>query len=226
MPDALRNHLRNLPPEPVSATLGSLTPGASLDIERFNFIAGTSAAKLPEWDSSKEGCGMLDKDFGRGRICYEPCVDGCSDMLDDDKDDYPGVSLSICGRTNDQIKNGVQCDPESPATTGAALDGRAWVALNIDPEMTGTVKSSCQFNGHVASGVVYTLVGGDVYLEGAKLAVAAAIDNLPSFIVKSQESPFSAVRVDGQFTAPNLNINWSDADGSCAALLDKRHELF
>lgn len=226
VPDALRDHLRNLPPEAVTATLSDLKPGAALDIERFDFIAGTTAGKLPEWDSSVTGCGLLDTSIGRGRICSEQCVEGCEFLTDDDDDTFPGVTLSICGRTTDEIEQGVQCDPEKPALSGAALDGKAWVALNIDPEMTGQVTSSCEFGGHVASGVVYTLVGGDVFLEGAPLAVAAAIDNLPSFIVKSEESPFQAVRVDGQHGGPNINITWDDADGSCAELVKRRHELF
>jgi hypothetical protein len=226
VPDALQAHLRNLPPEAVKATLSNLSPGAALEIERFDFVAGTTGDKLPAWDSSVTGCGMLDTDVGRGRICSEQCVEGCDLLTDDDSDSFPGVTLSICGRTTEEIEGGVQCDPEQPALSGAALDGKAWVALNIDPEMKGTVTNSCQFNGNVASGVVYTLVGGDVFLEGAPLAVAAAIDNLPSFIVKSAESPFQAVRVDGQHGGPNLNVTWGDADGSCATLLNKRHELF
>jgi len=226
VPDALRDHLRNIPPQAVTATLSNLSPGAALDIERFNFIAGTTAGKLPEWDSSVTGCGMLDTGVGRGRICSEMCVDDCASLTDDDQDSYPGVTLSICGRTTEEIEQGVECDAEKPALSGAALDGKAWVALNIDPQMEGTVTSSCQFEGNVASGVVYTLVGGDVFLEGAPLAVAAAIDNLPSFIVKSEESPFQAVRIDGQHGGPNINITWDDPDGSCAELLKQRNTLF
>ncbi len=226
VPEALRNHLRNLPPEPVGARLSNLEPGATLTMDRFNFFAGTSANTLPAWNSAKTGCGALDTGVGRGRICSEACVEGCNELTDDDQDGFPGVTLSICGLSPVNISEGVQCNAEEPAFSGATLDGKAWVALNIDPQLEGTVKSSCQFSGKVASSVVYTLVGGDVFLSTAPLAVAAAIDNLPSFIVKSDQSPFSAVRVDGEYAAPNLEVSWDDADGSCATFLGKRNELF
>ncbi len=226
VPDALRNQLRNLQPDDVAATLSSLAAGAAIDIERFDFIAGTTAAKLPEWNTSKTGCGILDTSVGRGRICQEACVETCSEMTDDDQDSFPGVTLSLCGRTPDEIDHGVICDAERPALSGATLDGTTWGALKIDPQLAGTVASSCQFGGDVSSSIAYAIVGGDVFLMGAALAVAATIDNQPSFAVRPADSSFAAVRADGQYTAPNLGVTWDDADGSCAALVARRAELF
>jgi hypothetical protein len=198
--------------------------GANVALEKFKVTAGSSktGAALPSWDAGAQGCDSAA--IGHSNVCEAACVDDCAGLRDDDKDGYPGITLDVCGVTSDD--KGKTCNTESPADPGVTIQGRAFAALEVDPQFTGVAKSSCELTGTVSTGVRYTVVGADVTLAGGPIAVAAAISALPSLEVKTDQSKLTMVRVDGKYGTPDLKLSASDPLAACKTILAKKNELF
>jgi hypothetical protein len=77
----------------------------------------------------------------------------------------------------------------------------------------------------VDTGVLYNLVGADIYLAGTPISVASAIKSLPMFQVDPAESRFRMVRIDGQYGAPDWGVNTADPAAACATILSRMNEL-
>ena len=71
----------------------------------------------------------------------------------------------MCGRA--QGEEGKPCNIDSPTDPGVTIQGRAFAALEVDPQFNGVATSSCQLSGTVDTGVRYTVVGADVTLSGS-----------------------------------------------------------
>ncbi len=90
---------------------------------------------------------------------------------------------------------------------------------------TGTFKSSCELTGNADSMVLYNLVGADVYLAGAPIAVSSAIESLPTFQVDPTASKVRMVRIDGQYGAPNWMVDPTKPGAACATIISKANLL-
>lgn len=223
-PKALSDALPGLSPAPVGGTLSGEAPGSEIALERFTVTAGSSktGADLPLWDTDAAGCDAGD--VGHSNQCEAACVSDCAALRDDDGDTYPGITLDVCGRSQDD--EGKPCNTEDPAEPGVTIQGRAFAALEVDPQFTGIAKSSCELAGNVSTGVRYTVVGADITLTGGQIAVGAAIDALPTLEVLTGQSKLTMVRVDGKYGTPDLDLGALDALAACELVIEKKNELF
>lgn len=224
VPKALEEALPGLIPASVGGTLSGTAPGSDVTLEKFTVTAGSSktGAALPSWDTNASGCNAVD--VGHSNVCEAACVDDCAGLRDDDGDSYPGITLDVCGVTADD--KGKVCNTESPADPGVTIQGRAFAALEVDPQFTGVAKSSCELTGKVSTGVRYSVVGADVTLAGGPIAVGAAISALPTLEVKTDQSKLTMVRVDGKYGTPDLKLDAGDPLAACKTILAKKNELF
>lgn len=226
VPDALLDALPSLGATTVSGTLAGTTAGSDVAFDRFVVTAGSSqtGANLPKWDAESPGCDAAN--IGHTNVCEATCVNDCPSLRDDDNDSYPGITLGVCGRTEDDDSAGKPCNVDSPTDPGVTIQGRAFAALEVDPKFSGVAKSSCELAGTVDTNVTYSVVGADVTLSGAPISVAAALSALPSLLVKSDQSKLSLVRVDGKYASPDLKLDTSDPLAACKTVLEKRNEIF
>lgn len=223
VPDELLTALPGLTSKAVGGVLADTAPGAAVTFEKFLVTAGSTKTgdALPSWDTEAAGCDAFD--IGHS-ACEPTCVSDCAALVDHDNDGYPGVTLDVCGRTQDD--EGKPCNADDPTNPGITIQGRAFAALEVDPQFSGTATSSCELRGAVDSGVHYTVVGADVTLTGSPIPVYAAIEALPTLLVQPTESKLSMVRVDGKYATPDLKLDPSDPLAACKAILAKRNELF
>lgn len=212
---------------PVAGAVDGTQPGAAVGLERITVTVGASVASggaaLPAWDTAASGCS--DPDLGRTPQCEAACVSDCAPLRDDDGDGYPGVSVDVCGTTQDDVQSGALCRPEAPNEPGSTLQGRAFIDLEVDPRLTGEARSSCEVVGAADSQVRYQLVGADLYLAGAPLAVSGVIKSLPSIQVDPAQSRFRMVRIDGQHGASDWGVDPADPAAACATVLARVNEL-
>jgi hypothetical protein len=223
-PDAFIKALPGLTAAPTAGSLGGLSSGSSVDLERFVVTAGSSkaGADLPGWKVSDPACGAP----GIGHTsCDMACVDDCAAVRDDDGDMLPGVTLHVCGKTPDDVKKGVACNAEQPDEPGVTLQGKAFLDLEVDPRFSGVASSSCEITGTIDTGVNYNVVGADVFLAGGSISVTSAIRSLPTFEVDGAASKFRMVRIDGQFGAPDWQVSPADPAGACSILIQRANEL-
>ena len=223
-PDPFLKALPKLTAVPIAGTLGGLTSGSTVDLERLVVTAGSTktGAALPGWKASDPAC-QAD-DIGH-TDCDMTCVDDCASLRDDDGDTYPGVTLHVCGKTPDDVKKGVECNAEQPNEPGATLQGKAFLDLEVDPKFSGQAASSCELSGTIDTGVNYNIVGADIFLTGGSIGVTSAIKSLPIFEVDSAASKFRMVRIDGQFGAPDWQVDPADPAGACSILIQRANEL-
>lgn len=224
IPPALAGALPNIQLQAGSATLDGTAPGAKITSSKVVFVAGatTQDAQLPKWDLSNSACSGTG--IGNGTTCDTTCVQSCSNLRDDDGDGYPGITLGVCGMTQSDRTQHVPCNITDPANTSATLQGRAFLDLQIDPTLSGTVKSSCEITGNVNATMVYNLVGADVWLEGGQLAVNDAIKSLPTFTVDPTQSEYRMLRVDGKDGAVNWNLPTAISD-ACASVVAHKNDF-
>ncbi len=224
VPQALSDALPGLTPSAVGGTLSSDKAGADVALDRFVVTAGSSktGASLPSWDTTLSGCDAFD--IGHSNVCEAKCVDDCAALIDDDGDGYPGITLDVCGRTQDD--EGKPCNTESPSDPGVTIQGKAFAALEVDPQFTGIAKSSCELSGSVSTNVRYTVVGADVTLTGAPIAVSVAIEALPILNVKQDQSKPTMVRIDGKYGSPDLKLDPADPLAACKIVLANKNQLF
>jgi hypothetical protein len=225
IPQALQDAMPNIQLGSGSATLNSTAPGATITSSQVVFVAGasTQGAQLPKWNTSDSSCGT--QGIGTTNQCDTNCVQSCSDLRDDDNDGFPGITVGICGKTQNDQQQNVPCYTTDPATAGATLQGQAYLDLQINPTLTGTVQSSCEITGDVNASIVYNIVGADVTLEGsAPLPVTQDIEALPTFTVQPSQSEYKMLRVDGK----DGSINWqlsSDPAGACKTILAHQNDF-
>jgi hypothetical protein len=224
VPETLIKALPKLLTEPFGGALAGTSDGAGIDLERFTVTAGTtkSGDAMPKWDVGDPACG--GDDIGRTK-CEPTCVDDCAAMRDDEGDQYPGVTVQVCGVTQDDIQKNLLCDPYEPNQPGTTLQGQAFVDLQVDPKFTGTVKNSCEILGSVDTDVLYNVIGADIFLKGGAIGVTSAIQSLPIFNVDPKESKFRMIRIDGQYGAPDWGTNPLDPEAACATLIQRENEL-
>lgn len=224
VPEKLLAAFPTLAANVVGGTLSGTAAGADVTLEQFVVTAGSSSsgAALPRWDTKAAGC--TDGAIGHTNQCEDTCVDDCGSLVDDDADGFPGVTLGVCGiAEGDEAK---PCNVDDPSMPGVTIQGRAFTALEVNPQFTGKATSSCKLEGTVDTDVVYTVVGADVTLAGSQIPVASAIDALPTLIVKPDQSKLTMVRIDGKYASPDLMVTAADPVPACAAVLAKRNELF
>lgn len=223
-PDSFISALPKIAAPPVAGTLDGLAKGAVMTLDPFTVTAGTSKSggAMPKWDVNNMAC--LPANLGRAD-CEVMCVDDCAAMRDDDGDTYPGMTMNVCGKTPDDVKNGVKCNAEAPNEPGTTLQGRAFLNLEVTPKLSGTAVSSCELSGTVDSDVLYNVVGADVYLTGGQIGVTSAIKSLPTFDVDPTLSKFRMIRIDGQYGAPNWAVDPSNASAACAVLNQRVNEI-
>jgi hypothetical protein len=225
VPKTLLGALPNLPTTPVSGALGGLSAGASVSVERFTITIGSSktGADLPSWDPSSGPCTATS--LGRTNQCEASCVDDCAGLRDDDADSYPAATVDVCGKTQSDVSSGVPCNAATPDVPGTTLQGRAFVDMEVNPKLDGAAKSACEIEGTIDSDVLYNLVGADIYLAGAQIGVTSALKSLPAFQVHPADSRFRMVRIDGQFGAPDWDVDPAKRAETCATLLSRSNEL-
>lgn len=223
VPDGLRGALPGLEVTPITGTLAQEAPGAKVTFARLQFTAGAapSVETLPSWDVNDPACDAWE--LGRSETCEAKCVEDCGTLRDHDGDNFPGVTLDVCGRTQDD--EGKQCPAEDPAN-GVTVQGRAFTVIRVDPELGGTATSSCEITGNVDASIQYSIIGADVQLAGLPLPVSSAIEALPNLQVKPEESKMRLVRVDGRYGTKELGLDPSNPAAACEKLLEQKNELF
>ncbi len=224
VPQALLDAFPTLAANVVAGTLSDTAPGADIALEQFVVTAGSSksGAALPKWDTKAAGC--TAGDIGHTNKCEATCVSDCAALRDDDSDGFPGVTLGVCGRAKGE--DGKACNVDDPSQPGVTIQGRAFTALEVNPQFSGKAESSCKLDGTVDTSVVYTVVGADVALSGSSIPVSSAIEALPSLVVQSAKSKLTMVRIDGKYATPDLKIDPADALAACKSIIAKKNELF
>jgi hypothetical protein len=199
-----------------TGTVGGTAPGSSVTMNPLQVVVGStkSGSSMPSWNTMTSGC--TASGIGNTNACDTTCVADCASLRDDDMDGFPGVTVQVCGETPSD-KN-LTCYASTPSKAGVTLQGEAFIDIEVNPTFTGTAVSSCELSGTVDSQVLYNVVGADVYLAGAPISVASAIESLPTFQVDPTLSKFKMVRIDGQYGAPDWNVDPTQASAACATL--------
>lgn len=210
---------------PAHVTLDSLSPGAAFNPERSTFITGADPATdpLPSWDTNTTYCAQ-DPNAGRTSQCEAQCVD-CASTSDDDGDGNPGDTIDVCGRTASDTQSHTTCDTANPDNGGVTIQGQAYIDFMTNPQLGGTVKSSCEISGNVDAEVTYHVIGGNVYLQNTPLKVADIITSLPSFQVSKSDSKYEMVRVDGKYGTMDWKLDMSDAAAACTTAIQQQNSL-
>jgi hypothetical protein len=211
----------------VGGTLDGAKSGSGIALERFTVTVGSTKGgdMLPKWDTAGAACSKPT--VGHTNACETTCVDDCAALRDDDGDTYPGVTIAVCGLTASDQKNGVPCHVDHPDDPGATLQGKAFLDIQVDPQFSGTAKSSCELVGSVdaSTEIRYQIVGTDIWLTGSPLGVDQTIGSLPSFQVDPAASKFRMVRVDGKYGAPDWKLDPQQQSAACAAIDQRVNEL-
>lgn len=224
-PEAL---IRALPVASVGRATGTLRDAGTetlVDFSRITFTVGTpkTGDEMPAWQETKAGCN--DVALGRGQQCAEECVSACEELVDHDHDGYPGVSVHVCGYTDDDRTHAVACNPEEPSEPGTTIQGRAMLDMQVDPLMQNArVASSCAIEGPLDAHIRYNVIGADLYVTNTQISVVSATRSLPVYEVQP-DSRFWAVRIDGKYGSPNWDADFSDPVRACAAAIARRNEI-
>ena len=211
-----------------TAQLSSPLAGGTLSAGALDFSIGTdeAIATAPSWLMDQPGCGMNDNGPGRSSECEEACVSDCSKLVDDDADGWPGVTVFVCGYTDDDKKKSVPCNAEEPNEAGATIQGRALMNLQVEPlTLTGQAVSSCEVAGTLDAAIAYNVIGADLYLANTQISVTSAIKSLPQYAVNTTASRFRLVRIDGKHGAPDWGPSWSEPLASCRQIIAKQNDL-
>lgn len=211
-----------------TAKLSSRTPGGTLSAGALDFSIGTDegVATAPTWLMEKSGCGINDNGPGRSSQCEDGCVSDCSKLVDDDADGWPGVTVFVCGYTQEDLDKKVACRADEPNMAGATIQGRALMNLQVEPlTLTGQAVSSCEVGGTLDAAIAYNVIGADLYLANTQISVTSAIKSLPQYTVNTSESRFRLVRIDGKHGAPDWGPDWSDPLASCRQIIAKQNDL-
>ena len=227
-PSALLDAFASLSPAKATAKVQGTDPGARFVSDALSFGVGTRKPydQSPVWLSDAPGCGAMDIDKGRGVRCEGDCVSSCDELTDDDSDGKPGVTVHVCGYTNDDKQQGVTCQAQSPSTAGSTLQGTASMTIHVSGmQASGKAMSSCEIEGRLTAGIHYQVVGADLYLANAPISVTSAILSLPHYQVNDEKSRFRLVRVDGSHGAPDWGLNLRDPVAACHTVIAHQNEL-
>lgn len=224
-PKSFIDALPNIVTTPATGTLSGKDVGSTIALGPLVVTVGSSkqGATMPKWDTATTSCSATG--LGATNTCETSCVDDCASMRDDDEDTYPGVTVHVCGYTPDDTKGNVKCNAEDPATPGATLQGKAFIDIEVNPTFNGATKSSCELTGTVDTQVLYNVVGADIRLAGGQISVTSAIKSLPIFQVDPQASKFRMVRIDGQYGAPDWQVNPAQPGAACQTINMRVNEL-
>jgi hypothetical protein len=220
IPTKLIQSLSLIPPVDVNG----LSTQKKLSFDTMEFTWGSREGNMPAWDTERSGCGMTSLEPGRSNQCEVACVDGCENLHDDEKDDYPGVTVHLCGTTQDDVAAKVTCQAEEPATPGVTLQGLIRMAFRTDLTLSGDAKSACEASGSFHSNTVYSVVGADAYLANSRISVASVIRSLPLFEGIEEESRWRMIRVDGRHGAADWQLP-ADSVGRCAVARSHRNDF-
>jgi hypothetical protein len=209
---------------PVRGELDDVLVGGGFKLDRLTVTAGSAKAgeAMPTW---KPGGICDDVGPSADASCSTTCVEDCAALRDDDGDQYPGVTLELCGKTKFDVRDGNECHIENPNEAGATLQGKAFIGLEIDPQISGKAVSSCEMQGSIDTSFRLSVVGADVYLAGLPVPVSTFVGSVPEFSVDASSSAVRLVRIDGQYGAPDFDVHPSDKASACAAILAKKDEL-
>jgi hypothetical protein len=228
IPHTFTSHIADIPPVNAGGAVGGPRGADAVTFDRLRFTWGTrdTGDTLPSWQAEKQECGASATDLGRSGACEDTCVDACGGIEDDDADGYPGVTLHVCGTTQDDVSAQVRCNPETPTVPGATLQGRIAMVLRSEVSFAGHAKSSCELTGPFDSSTTYGVVGADVYLTNAKVGVASALKSLPIFDAHADESLLRAIRIDGRHGTEDWAVPLDeDPAAACAVLRARQNEL-
>ncbi len=219
-----------LPLTPMGEATGLLSKpqiGAGIDLSRMTFLIGTreKGDAMPGWQSEVDGCGMNDIAPGRSSVCDQKCVTGCDLLADDDHDQWPGVTVHVCGLTEDDKQQNVACNAENPSEPGVTIQGRSVLDLQVDPLFSPEVRSSCELTGRLDTEIHYNVCGADLYLMNTPISVTSAIASLPVYKVNSQLSTFRAVRIDGRHGAPSWDPDFGKLLDTCRRVIERQNEI-
>ncbi len=227
-PKALLDAVPNASVGQTTASLSSTAQGATMSAGPMNFSIGTdtNAAQAPTWLMENPGCGMNDNAPGRTSECESSCVSDCGKLVDDDADGWPGVTVQVCGFTDEDKQQNVPCNTEAPNVAGATIQGRAMMNLQVEPlTLTGQALSSCEIAGSLDAAISYNVVGADLYLANTQISVTSAIKSLPVYSVNTDESRFRLVRIDGKHGAPDWDPDWGAPLASCRRIIENQNDL-
>jgi hypothetical protein len=208
-----------------AGTVAGKDPGAAVSLDRFTVTLGSTktGASMPKWDTATASCNVAK--LGATSVCETACVDDCLATRDDDGDLFPGMTVEVCGYTPDDTKQNVPCHGDTPDVPGSTLQGKAFIDIEVDPKCDGVAKSSCEIVGNVDTGVLYNVLGGDIYLAGSPITLTSAIKSLPTFQVDPAASKFRMVRIDGQYGAPDFEVDPAQPGAACATIIQRVNEL-
>lgn len=223
--DGLRAALPGLVVPKGKGKLGGTENGASFEPERFTFALGTKTQEGPmaTWKGGAD-CDNTQSPLGTGEGCVEKCVTDCSDVVDSDSDKLPGVSMAVCGFSQDEAQ-GAQCNTEEPEQPGVTLQGKAGLNFRVNPLLKGAAESSCVVRGGVDASIEYNVIGANVRLTGGILSVKLVQDAIPAFNVIPEKSQFVALRVDGKYGTTDLSLPADNPQMACKKALDNRNLL-
>jgi hypothetical protein len=125
-----------------------------------------------------------------GATVPEVCVSHWDNVIDEDGDGHPGVSLQV---TTDPVN---------------AIWGQAYTTWRTNPHMHGEAWSSTLIQGDLSPTMEYDVVGSGATMEGIPMDEPTVKLNIPRFLIPAEGSSFRQVRVDGLHGSENL-----DADG-------------
>lgn len=221
--EGLRAELPGLVVPKGKGKLGGTADGASFEPERLTFVLGSQSLKGPmaAWKGGPI-CDDPKAPLGTGEGCEEQCVTSCGDVIDSDEDKLPGVSMAVCGRTPDELQ-GTKCNTEHPEEPGVTLQGTAAINFRVNPLLKGKAESSCLVRGNVDAEIDYNVLGANVRLAGGILSVKQVRDAIPVFDVLPETSQFVAVRVDGQYGSPKLEIAADNPKAACKMAIDNQN---
>jgi len=208
-------------------TLAGLGKGSGFALQRLTFTIGTDKTgdAMPTWQMDKPGCGMSDIQVGRTEQCSQDCVSDCGGLVDDDHDGWPGVTVHVCGLTEEDMQQKVPCNAETPTEPGTTIQGRAMLDLQVDPLLSGTTVSSCEVSGDLDAAIRYNVVGADLYLSTMPISVTSAIKSLPLYTVNKGDSRFRLVRIDGKHGSADWSPDFGDPLGTCKTVIARQNEL-
>jgi hypothetical protein len=212
---------------PLTGTLSTTQAGSVFTPERITYVLGSKAGgmNMAHWNSSTT-CDSSTNILGTSTSCETMCVSDCTDAVDTDMDGAPGVTMTACGYSPDDTANGTTCQTDDPSVPGVALQGKAYLNFQVDPQLIGTVDSSCSMHGTADSSIIYNIIGGDVRLEGSQITITQVVTSIPLFNVDSSGSKFLAVRVDGKYGTSNLMLDTSNPKTACGIANAQAQSLF
>ncbi|MBI5532380.1 MAG: hypothetical protein HY898_06680 [Deltaproteobacteria bacterium] len=226
-PPALVDAFPATPIAQTQGTIASLLPGGAIDFDRLTFVIGTreTGDAMPGWQMDKPSCGVNDNAPGRGPVCDETCVTHCDAVVDDDKDGWAGVTVHVCGYTDEDKKQKVVCNPTEPSKAAATIQGRALLDLQVDPMFKAKAQSSCEMTGNFDAAIRYNVVGADLYLQNTQISVTSAIKSLPLYEVNADLSRFRAVRIDGKHGGYDWKPDFSQPLDTCRTVIARQNEI-